>query len=147
MAQARPDAAIAHEINQCILKGSWAKVRPSQFEVDVVSHQPRKGKIKAQRQARRLWLAGTALMAAAPLKFAVAALLNPAPLDPAVAQNVGSAILMPPAWLTQILGPIDQALRTSGPSVLPALVVLVLLLRLWVNYGRELFKPLPLARR
>jgi hypothetical protein len=107
-----------------------------------VSYQPGLGDIEQkQRQARRLWLAGTVLMAVAPLKFAASALTDPAPLDPALAQAVQSAILTPPAWLTQLVGPIDHALRTSGLSVLPALVVLVLLLRLWVNYGRRLFKP------
>jgi hypothetical protein len=106
-----------------------------------VSHQPQSGNIEAQRRARRLWLAGTVLMAAAPLKFAVAALLNPAPIDPALAEHVQSAILTPPEWLTQIVGPIDQALRTSGLSVLPALVVLFILLRMWFGYGRRLFRP------
>ena len=95
----------------------------------------------SQGRARRLWLAGTALMTVAPAKFAASALIDPAPIDPALAAAVRSAILTPPAWLTEIVGPIDQALRTSGPAVLPALVVLVLLLRLWVNYGRRLFKP------
>jgi hypothetical protein len=111
-----------------------------------VTYQPQTGEIETQRRARRLWLAGTVLMAAAPLKFAVGAVLNPSPLDPTLAQAVSSAILAPPAWLTQIVGPIDHALRTSGPQVLPALVVLVLLLRLWVNYGRGLFKPNPAGR-
>src|SRR4051794_28276454 len=96
----------------------------------VVSYQSQRGNIEAQRRARRWWLAGTVLMAAAPMKFAVAALLNPAPIDPALAERVQSAILVPPEWLTQILGPIDQALRTSGLSVLPALIVLFFLLRL-----------------
>jgi hypothetical protein len=110
--------------------------------VDVVSYQPRTGEIEAQRRReRRQWLAGTALMTVVPLKFAASALLDPAPIDPAVAEAVRSAILVPPVWLTQLVGPIDQALRTSGLSVLPALVVLILLLRLWVNYGRRLFQP------
>ena len=93
-----------------------------------------------RRQERRLWLAGTLLMAAAPARYAAAALMAPA------VAPIQSAVLTPPAWMAQILSPIDQALRTSGPVVLPALVVLVLLLRLWVNYGRGLFKPLGAER-
>ena len=92
-----------------------------------------------RRQERRQWLAGTVLMAVWPLKFAVAALLAP-PVAP-----IQSAVLTAPAWMAQILTPIDQSMRSSGPLVLPALVALVLLLRLWVNYGRGLFKPLPVA--
>ena len=90
---------------------------------------------------RRLWLAGTVLMAAAPVKFAASALIDPAPLDPGLVEAVQSATLVPPLWLTQLVGPIDEALKTSGTTVLPALVALVLLLRLWVRYGRALFKP------
>src|SRR3954471_24306585 len=98
------------------------------------------------RRERRLWLAGTVLMVVAPAKFVFAAITNPAPLDPALAEAVRSAVLTPPEWLTQIVGPIDHALRNSGPQVLPAMVVLVLLLRLWVNYGRGLFKPVAAGR-
>ncbi len=94
-----------------------------------------------RRLERRLWLAGTVLMAVVPLRFAVARLMHPMPLDPNVAAAIHSAIVVPPAWLAQRLGPVDHALRTSGPTVLPALVVLVLLLRLWVDYGRRVFKP------
>jgi hypothetical protein len=112
------------------------------IEVDVVSYQPRMGDSETQRRReRRQWLAGTSLMTAVPLKFAAMALTNPAPLDPALVDSIHSAVLTPPAWLTEILAPIDHAMRTSGPSVLPALVVLVVLLRLWINVGRRLFKP------
>jgi hypothetical protein len=104
--------------------------------------QDRTGDIEGQRRrARRLWLAGTVLMAAAPLKFAAAALTNPAPLDPALVEAVRSAIIVPPAWLTQLVGPIDTVLRHSGPSVLPAMVLLAFLLKTWFGYGRRLFKP------
>ncbi len=104
----------------------------------MLGYKPRMGDYQDQRRReRRLWLAGTVLMAAAPLRFA-AAQLTGAPTDVAAPLH---AILTPPLWLVQLLGPIDQALRNSGPQVLPALVVLVLLLRLWVNYGRTLFKP------
>lgn len=37
---------------------------------------------------RRLWLAGTVLMAAAPVKFAASALIDPAPLDPGLVEAV-----------------------------------------------------------
>jgi len=80
------------------------------------------------------------LMAMVPAQFAAASILHPAPIDPALAESIQSAVLTPPAWLTQLVGPIDHVLRTSGPSVLPALVVLILLLRLWFGYGRRLFK-------
>jgi hypothetical protein len=102
--------------------------------------------LEQRRRERRFWLAGTVLMTVMPVRFAAAALLHPAPLDPAIATAIHSAVLTPPAWLAHLLGPIDQALRTSGPSVLPAMVVLILLLRLWVNYGRGLFKPVAAKR-
>lgn len=92
------------------------------------------------RGERRLWLIGTVLMAVAPAKFAFAALSDPAPLDPALAEAIRAAVLTPPVWLTQIVGPIDRALRSSGPQVLPALVALFFLLRLWFRYGRTLFQ-------
>jgi hypothetical protein len=126
-----------------LFRNGWTKLPAVQFEVEIVSHQPRTGKTEAlHRRERRQWLAGTALMAVLPLRFAAAALTDPAPLDPTLVQAIHSAILTPPDWLTQLIGPIDLALRNSGPTVLPALVMLVLLLRLWVNYGRRLFKPL-----
>ena len=90
-----------------------------------------------RRRERRLWLAGTVLMAAAPARFAAAALMAPPPAPPL------HAILTPPVWLTQLVGPIDQALQSSSVFVLPALVVLILLLRRWFKVGRRLFQPLP----
>jgi hypothetical protein len=135
------------DLNQCFLNAvRLMSAEHVEIGSGVVSYQSQRGSFEAQRQARRWWLAGTVLMAAAPLKFAVAALLNPAPIDPALAERVQSAILVPPEWLTQIVGPIDQALRTSGLSVLPALVVLFFLLRMWFGYGRRLFKPQPAGR-
>jgi hypothetical protein len=103
------------------------------------------GDIEDQRRARRLWLTGTALMALAPARFAAAALMHPTPIDPALAEAMRSAILVSPAWLTQLVGPIDQALRTSGLQLLPAMVVLFFLLRMWFGYGRRLFKLAPAA--
>lgn len=132
--------------DQWILYASALEFRGSKFKVGVVGYGSQRGSFEARRQARRWWLAGTVLMTAAPVKFAVAALLNPAPIDPALLERVQSAIVVPPEWLTQIVGPIDQALRTSGLSVLPALVALFFLLRLWFGYGRTLFKPV-VARR
>jgi hypothetical protein len=111
-----------------------------------VNYQPRTGEIEAQRRARRLWLTGTMLMAAVPLKFAVAALLDPQPLDPGTIDAIQRAVLVPPAWLAQLVGPIDHALRTSSLSVLPTMVVLFFLLRMWFGYGRRLFKPAPANR-
>ena len=116
----------------------------SNNRVKVVGIKQRFGDLRKQR---RLWLAGTALMAVVPVQFAAASILHPVPLDPALVQSIQSAVLTPPVWLTQLVGPIDHALRTSGLSLLPALVALVLLLRLWFDYGRSLFKPVPVRRR
>jgi hypothetical protein len=96
--------------------------------------------MQQHRRERQQWVVGTALMAVVPLHFAVSALLHPAPLDPGLAEAIRSAILTPPAWMTQIVGPIDLALRHSGLQVLPAIVVLLFLLRMWFGYGRQLFK-------
>lgn len=124
--------------------GGRDKIGIRTTKVCVVRIKPRVGDIQKER---RLWLAGTVLMAIVPAQFAAASILHPVPIDPALAESIGSAVLTPPAWLTQLVGPIDHALRTSGPSVLPALVVLVLLLRMWIRYGRTLFKPVPLRGR
>jgi len=99
------------------------------------------------QERRRLWLVGTALMALAPARFATAALMNPIPINPNLADAVHGALLTPPAWLVQLVGPIDQTLRTSGWQVLPAMVVLFFLLRMWFGYGRRLFKPVPADQR
>ena len=92
-----------------------------------------------RRKERRLWLVGTILMTVAPARFAAAALMAPPPAP------MHGALLTPPLWLAQLLTPIDQSLRSSGATVLPAMVVLFLLLRLWINYGRRLLKPLPIS--
>jgi hypothetical protein len=116
-------------------------------ETGLMRYKPRMRDIQdQQRRERRLWLVGTVLMAAAPLRFAVSALLHPAPLDPSLAEAVRSAILVPPDWLTQIVGPIDLTLRHSGWQVLPAMVILFFLLRMWFGYGRRLFKPVAAGR-
>jgi hypothetical protein len=93
------------------------------------------------RRERRLWLAGTALMAVAPVRFAAIALSTPAAADQVMENRSHGAVLQAPEAVVQLLGPIDQALQTSGLTVLPALVVLFFLLRVWFGYGRRLFKP------
>jgi hypothetical protein len=106
-----------------------------------------KSRVGEVQEKQRLWLVGTALMALAPARFAAATLMDPTPVSPNLADAVHAAILTPPAWLVQLVGPIDQALRTSGWQVLPAMVVLFFLLRMWFGYGRRLFKPVPADQR
>lgn len=86
-------------------------------------------------------------MALAPARFAAAALMDPTPVNPTLADAVHAAAVTPPAWLVQLVGPIDQALRTSGWQVLPAMVILFFLLRMWFDYGRRLFKPMRADQR